>query len=140
MLSRKAWGNFPVEQRKGYTGVVKRYTSARVGKGSQTGLALLDKAGKAYGVQFVVVDKLSKANGMYGGGNTVYVAMDGYGGGERRGSIPRAAALYEGLGRGVLQGAAGYGAGNGGQCNPQIQSRRDNAPPPNILVLIPQHI
>lgn len=79
-LSEKAWGNFPVQAEKGYTGLVKAYTG-KVSTDNQNKLVLIDRSAKKFGMQVIVVDSLRNANGMYGGGNTVYVAMDAIDGG-----------------------------------------------------------
>lgn len=79
-LSSKAWGNYPVEEQEGYKGVVKAYTG-NITTEQQNKIMTMDKLGKNIGVQFVISDSLKNANGMFMGGNKIYVGLDAVDGG-----------------------------------------------------------
>jgi len=79
-MARKAWGDFPVEAKEGYSGVVKHYVG-KVSDDNKVKLALIDKKARAIGMQIVVVDTLGKANSMTDSEGRVYIALDAIDGG-----------------------------------------------------------
>ncbi|NLB90848.1 MAG: hypothetical protein GX786_06490, partial [Clostridiales bacterium] len=75
---RKAPGDFPSESTQGHSGVVKAYIAQNVSQSQGLELLAMDRLGKEYGREFVVVDTLGKkANALFDGETgKIYVGLD----------------------------------------------------------------
>ena len=80
--AKAAPGNYPVQIKEGYAGVVKGYISKNINEDKALQIATMDRIGKQFATQIVVTDSLGKANGLYDAkSDVIYIGLDAVDGG-----------------------------------------------------------